>query len=391
VPKRRAFLYGGIFLLGLLSRAALYVIQPAYAHPAALMVEVGRIAHAVATRNEFADPYFAPTGPTAHHSPVYPILVGLLWKLTPYGAAALNAILFGISAVLVAILGKRYGRQREGSIAAALFCLLPVYGYTTALWGYTTLAGICILALCLWALERPAGFAYGALTGFSALCSAELALVGAALAWLCRPPRRWGWAAAGCLLVVSPWLARNQLVLGRPVLRSNLGLELRVSNNDEAQPLMSENTVMHRLHPLLSPQESALVHRTGELAYNDQALGSALAWIATHPARFTVLTLLRIREFWFPRNPLLIALTLLAGAGLFLLRARPEARVFLLVLAAYPLPHYFVQVSPHYRYPVHGILLLLSVDAASRLWTRFRPRPAASASLPNTDACRSTR
>jgi hypothetical protein len=211
------------------------------------------------------------------------------------------------------------------------------------------------------------------------LCSAELTLLGMVLAAVSRPrrPRHLAAASAAFLFVISPWLIRNEMALGRPVLRSNLGLELRVSNNDEARPQMSGNAVLYRLHPLLSPEECARVRHMGELAYNDQALLAALSWIETQPGRFTRLTIQRVLEFWFPTTPpamrwFSLALALMAGVGLVFLRGNPAAPVFALVFAVYPLPHYFVQVSQHYRFPIHGLVLLLATHGAFKGWAILR-------------------
>jgi hypothetical protein len=42
--------------------------------------ENGRVAFSLARRGQFADPYMVPTGPTAHPTPVYAGMLGLIYR-----------------------------------------------------------------------------------------------------------------------------------------------------------------------------------------------------------------------------------------------------------------------------------------------------------------------
>jgi len=123
---------------------------------------------------------------------------------------------------------------------------------------------------------------------------------GARRQWL-----RFAALSTACLLAtLAPWTIRNWLVLGSPVWgRDNLGLELHVSNNDCAAATFAEmqRSGCHaKTHPNANPQEAAKIREVGEIRYNQQRLREALAWVRSHPGRFTGLTLERFALFWFP-------------------------------------------------------------------------------------------
>ncbi len=110
--------------------------------------------------------------------------------------------------------------------------------------------------------------------------------------------------AFACL---APWAIRNYFALGSPVFtRTNAGIELRISNNDQAGPDQRENSLnglFNRYHPLQNPAEAEKVKQLGEIEYNRRAMEEAKNWIRNHPRRFAELTLGRIRRFWFYVDP----------------------------------------------------------------------------------------
>jgi hypothetical protein len=74
---------------------------------------------------------------------------------------------------------------------------------------------------------------------------------------------RWFAATGGlALLFCLPWIIRNYLVLGAPYfIRDNFGLELYLSNNDQAQPEMMDNVQMKQnpTHNRVATDKAALL------------------------------------------------------------------------------------------------------------------------------------
>src|SRR5262249_30178179 len=82
------------------------------------------------------------------------------------------------------------------------------------------------------------------------------------------------------IAICSPWIVRNWTMLGAPYfVRDNLGLELFISNNDDAQPELVKNPRLRFLHPMANKTEADLVVQLGEGPYNRRRLGDALLWI----------------------------------------------------------------------------------------------------------------
>ena len=180
------------------------------------------------------------------------------------------------------------------------------------------------------------------------------------------------------LLVISPWIIRNYLVLGHFVpVRDNLGLELSVSNNDRATALLERNfRIRDYRHPYSNLSETLQMKALGGTAYYRLRQHEALEWIGEHPRRFLQLTAEHIVFFWFNpwgeivNNVFIVLLTLGGVTGLCLLYGRDPktAWIFAVVWLSFQIPYYFTQVSPRYRFPIDWSFWLLW---AYTLWRLF--------------------
>jgi hypothetical protein len=169
-------------------------------------------------------------------------------------------------------------------------------------------------------------------------------------------------------LVLAPWIIRNGIQLGGFVpVRSNFGLEFSLSNRPGARPLMEDNVnrgEFTQYHPAHSETEWRKLVEQGEIAYNRKLLREALADVARDPLHFLGLTGERIWRFWLwpsHRTGTMLFTLLFTTLGIAGLRRFPpsEARSLLgLILLAYPLIYYVVQVDRRYRYPVEWIFTL---------------------------------
>jgi hypothetical protein len=154
--------------------------------------------------------------------------------------------------------------------------------------------------------KRRSSIVAGLTWGLTSMVSPQLCVCGAIYELLLRLRRRHFRdvvpIAASFIAGVLPWTVRNYIELGSPVFsRDNAGLELYVSNNDEAGVTFDENLarhVLYRMHPHSNPAEATLVARMGEVHYNKLKCAAAKAWIASHPKRFLTLTMQRFAAFW---------------------------------------------------------------------------------------------
>ncbi len=404
-PWRASLLiFGG----GMLVRLVLVLTRHSYLKTERFEME--RVALAFAHQGALADPYLIPTGPTAHVSPLYALLLGVIFRLMGSGAAGelvkefcSSAAACAQYALLPVVCPALHIVRRAGLLAGVAGAALPLKltTETSGDWEAPFAAVALLLLTALFAriyrsghFTVRGGILQGAGWGAALLLSS--ALLPVFLAFLTfgflgssrkgRLGRKayLGYAAASLAvagLCLAPWAWRNARQLGAPIFtRSNFGLELRLSNNDLAgpwEPLNYQRGVYHVFHPSQSLREAEAVRARGEVAYSRECLRQALLWIRTHPRRMAELTAGRFLYTWFPptgqplRDGLFWLLTVSAGVGMVCLwrSSWQSALLLCLCLAAYTAVFYVIHVNLRYRYPVDWILLL----CAFYPWREPRP------------------
>jgi hypothetical protein len=352
-------------------------------------IEVSRIAESIAWQGKFADPYMIPTGPTAHNAPIYPFLLSLVYGLpAPDRLTArleMNILFGSLLCALIYAAGLALGLGAVVSGAAAiLMAVLPPSLYVELCNDSdATLAGlltaISITASAAWLRGFVSGKIWlGFLWGFCLLSSPALLPIFCGFLALClvdtQRRRALLTITLFALLALTPWTLRNRLALGHWVLvRDNLGLELRVSNADNAYADSTQNLIhgaMQTFHPLFNEGVAQRVRAEGEIAVYSKFQRDAIAWMRARPARFWALTTERIRNFWlYDGSPgavlLWNVLMVTAAIGLILLwRAQPNSGwLMAFLLGLYPVVFYLVQNYERYRYPVQWAIVLLAVFA----------------------------
>lgn len=382
-----------IFLLALVPRLALLWLTRSYLDPNPS--EVVSIAKSLATDGQFANVFGPHSGPTAHTSPLYPLLLSGIFRVFGTDEAGQiaqetsNCMMASLLWCLMPIVSKVCRTDRQvGVLAGVGGAVLPINRVAETKGAFeTTLIGLSLVVLFAVHIRywRNRDFSVrstlilGAVGGLAALVSPLLAvlMVGLLLVGLAFVPyesRRHQLCFAlsvvlTMMAVMFPWALRNYFELGAFVwTRSNLGIELNVSNNDLAVPNAVDNGgAMAMYHPHANQAQLEEVSRLGEVNYNRQKRDQALHWIDSHPRGFLRLTVLRIFYTWFPKTtrPLqtlaFAGLTLVAVPGLLVL-ARHDRFVafsFVSVLLLYPSIYYIIQTSTRYVYPIEWILYYL--------------------------------
>jgi hypothetical protein len=190
--------------------------------------------------------------PSAEHPPVFPgLLAGLdLVGLDTYRAHGVSlAVLSGVGVGLVALVGRRAGGAAVGLTAAAIAALHPMWFQSAGVVMSESLHLVLVPAVLLAALrvqEDPTWgriVALGGLIGVAGLNRPEalgfLAVVGVPAVALSRmgpgaAVRALAAMGAVVLLVVTPWLVRNERQLGGVTMATNSGKTLLGSNCDGA-------------------------------------------------------------------------------------------------------------------------------------------------------------
>lgn len=358
--------------------------------------EIVAIATSLATKGQFADAYGSSTGPTAHASPLYPWLLSLVFRIFGTGQTGeiaqeiLSCALASMVWALMPLLGKvAQVNAVVGALAGVGGALLPINRAPETKGDFeTALAGLmCVLVFVVYmdcwrrhSFSTKSALYMGIVSGLAILASASLAAM--ILGLLILVPLMLGRRLDGrrflfpvtailtILVILLPWAIRNYFALGSLVwTRSNFGIELNVSNNDQAQANWGDNGVaMKRYHPRANSRERDQLVAKGEIAYNRQKRIQASHWIAGHPKSFLWFVLRRVYYFWFPKMKRPVQTVAFAGItigailGLFLLyrRDRILAASFISVGLSYPLVYYIVQASPRYVYPLQWMFFLLT-------------------------------
>ncbi len=375
--------------------------------------ECTRAARAWAQEGRLAHVFSDQTGDSAHLAPLYPILLGTIYRvvglegpLAGWGQAMIGVLATIANIALLPILGRRTGLSVQAGILAAIVmacCPLNIWDETCGRWEQP-LATLALGGLLLGFAKlhdtgtrsRSAVLEVGVLIGLSALLSPAIlpAVVLMISAETISRPQCQRLTPRGLLiliittfLVISPWIVRNYRVFGHFLpLRSNFGLELWVGNNPAANgktyPIDRDdpNDPSNLMHPYTSKLQLDRLIQVGEFRYMQERFRLAREWILTHPWRFTALTLRRIRLFWLPPPNLwsqsqstrmrilksvFFSISAIAAVGnLFRLHLAKNGYSLLWMSAMIgpSLIYMITHVDPRYRYPIFGLTVLMSCD-----------------------------
>jgi 4-amino-4-deoxy-L-arabinose transferase-like glycosyltransferase len=357
--------------------------------------EMGRIGRSLALGQGFSNPYEGNTGPTAWEPPLYPFLIGGVFKLfgvysraSAWVLLSINSLFATLTCIPVFLLARKTFGEGIARCSAYAWGLNPYVWYWSIHWiwdtTFTPFILACIFLLALELQEWPGwqGWTiFGALYGIGALANPTmLAFLPFCGLWIWRQRYRRGLNSLGGVVIasvffwlaLSPWLVRNYEVFGRFVfIRDDFGLQFRLGNWKGADGML-----MAYLQPNLNRGELEKFQSMGELAYAEACKREAFAWVRDNPRRFLVISLKRFFYYWngVPRetnslSPVdfrtsaFLATSVLALWGLVraVRQKRPGAWLFAGVVLTYPTVYYFVFPHARYRHPIEPELVILIV------------------------------
>ena len=363
--------------------------------------EMGRIGRSIALGHGFASPYEGNTGPSAWEPPLYPYLIGGVFKVFGVYTVASAWVLLSINSLFATLttfpvfwIAHRSFGERVAIWSAYVWALFPYVWYWSVHWIWDTtftplvLAFVFLLALELQEWPGWHGWAlFGAVYGVGALANPTmLAFLPFCGLWIWRQRYRRGLSSLGGValasvtffLVLSPWLIRNYEVFGRFVfIRDDFGLQFRLGNGPYADGML-----MPYLQPNLDHQQFEKFQQMGELAYGAECKRIAFDWIRANPSRFAVISLKRFFYYWngVPRptggfsvvdfrSSGFLATSVLAlwGLGRAVRQKRPGAWLFAGLVLTYPTVYYFVFPHARYRHPIEPELFILIVFLLSEV------------------------
>jgi hypothetical protein len=317
--------------------------------------------------------------PSAVMEPGYPLLLALAFLVYGKTAGAVWTVNLGFSLLGAFAMRRLLSRRSpEAAMAGALFwALYPPYVFFSA-YAMTETAHAALLVLsCAMIFEgresRGKSLSAGLCTGIFFLVRAT-GLVLLLPAALYLGLRRWRNLLAmglGFLLAVSPWVGRNWLELGEPVLMPTKGaLNMWMRNHPEV--LAEEGIAVPADIPVNRPE--LLVYPSfeefpGEVQRSRELSRSALEFMAANPRLVLWLSLQRAAHFMSPGGStlggaaflaglaLLVPLLVLGTGGLVRSSGLPETRFLAGVFLVYFLMHALTHGGARYRLPADMVFL----------------------------------
>lgn len=386
------------------------------------LFESGNIAHSVADGKGFSSPFRVDTGPTAWMTPVYPLILAAIFKVFGvytvdawYASVVFNILCVTLTCIPIYFAGRRIGGDKRGvalgASAAWLWAVFPnaILIPVESMWeaSLAALLGATILWATL-ALDDDRSWlgwsGYGLLWGFTLMTNASLGAVFPVLLvwlwWRARMQSRNVVPRVALTLVVTtlccvPWTIRNYRVFHAFVpLRSVLGLQLWLGNNDQTEDIFRGN-----LHPIYNEAERQHYIDIGEIAYMRGKHELALRYMFSHPSREAHLSWLRFVSIWaggaihpvddFIGTPdpwyryvlafnLFVAFATLAGAILLFVQCSTHAVPCVAFPAIFPWAYYLTLALPRYRLPIDPVSMILTSVAIIAAFDRVRAtRPIA--------------
>lgn len=369
--------------------------------------EAGRMARAIVLGQGIANPLYTDTGPTAWLTPVYPVILAVVFKVcgvyTKTSALvilSLNALTSALNCVPIFFIARKSFGGRVGIWSGWAWAFFPyaIYFPVERIWS-TWLSTLLLSFLFLIVLYLEGSSSIGAWVGYGLLWGlagltepAVLSVLPFLSLWACYRLRLRGkkWfapataSALAFFALVAPWFARNYRLFHEFIpFRDTMGLEMMIGNSGD-----SFHWRPAEVGPWHNEADWAELQRVGEMKYMAEKKRQAMEFIKGHPAWFVRQTVRRIVYVWTgfwsfnprylkeePLDPYNIifctGLTILSLLGLY--RAFRDnfevAMPYALVLLSFPLVYYFTHSEVYFRRPIDPMFVILAVYAVAA-WRR---------------------
>ena len=332
---------------------------------------------------------------TASRPPVPSLFYASIFTVAGHSYAAArvaNALLGGLTVVLVAAIGRRCFDARVARIGATIFAFAPA-GMFFSLGLLSEVLAAFLVALVVWCSLRVRdhhgwlwSVATGVTFGLLLLCKPGFLFVLPLLpfwAWAVCGRRVHDWFRIAAIpvsigLVILPWVVRNLLVMGALIPFGTGGGQLLLSTNNRVvvgDPQLYGYSVMDHYLP---EYRSALVQVDDEVRRDRIAQGFAVDWLRANPDKWFYLVRNKFVRLWEPvvhREPMRLldwAATAYGAVTLiFMVGALPSVTVRFwregspgLMIQAMLLGTTIMAMIFHgqhrYRFPIESLCMLLA-------------------------------
>jgi 4-amino-4-deoxy-L-arabinose transferase-like glycosyltransferase len=328
--------------------------------------------------------------PSAMVEPMYPLVLASFMMLFGRisGAVFLPNLLAQLIGAWAAMeLASRLGGRRSGLPAGLLFALYPYFVFYSAIAMTESIHVAMIPVILLATVDSMAGRSRSMLAGLMSgllflFRSTALFILPLQLLFLFRERglRQAVLLLAGFLMCAGPWVLRNQIEMGSPVLLPTKGsLNLWMRNNPEV--LAEEGIFVPEGIPLNSPEllEYPSASRfTTEIERSGELSRRSMLFMLRNPLLVGWLSVERLASFlspvpstpvnlgWIPGVVFYAPAAALAGVAFYRQRRNRASGLLLAVFLLYTAMHALGHGGLRYRLPVDTILLVMAASLAFR-------------------------
>jgi len=338
--------------------------------------------------------YGPKTGPTSFEPPLYPYLIGGVFKvcgvysrLSAVELFTINGIFSAFTCVFIYLIAKRCFGEPTAVGSAWAWAISPFAIFWSSGWIWETALSTFLLTVLFWltlTMDERGGIwpwsLFGLLWGVAGLCNPSLiSFLPTSGLWALRQyaqkTRPWlaGVLAASVVFgaCLAPWQIRNYCTFGHWfIVRGDFGVNLRMGNGPEAR-----GGWLHKLWPQTNHAEFERYASMGEYTYAAAQGQQARQFIRQNPGRFLILCVKRVIYYWngLPPSSFFKVRTvenlyeLVTSAICFWSLARairrraPGAWLIFWFMLLFPLVYYITFSSIRYREPLEPFMIILAV------------------------------
>lgn len=244
--------------------------------------------------------YSTHSGATAYRSPGYPAFISVLMSAVPAISFVLliQALLETVTCLLLYRIGSIVANSATGFIAAGIWAFFPSSLLMPGLLLSETLFTTILIGALYTIVTTPnRTVILGILFGLTILIKPQMVIVtGAYSVWLlCNKEWKKLFVIVSMMCVlVLPWIVRNIVVMGEPVISTNGGVNFWIGNNLDA----NGSYKIPKVNPLDSIAK--------EVNRNSEGYREGWKFITTHPLHSAVLAGKKIAYLWSSQHYLLM-------------------------------------------------------------------------------------
>ena len=364
--------------------------------------EVGWVARALASGHGFSSPFFPTSGPTAMVSPLYTVLLSVVFRIfgiysltSAFVILSLNSLFSALTCIPVYFSAKYSLGSRGAKLASWAWAFYPFAIYFSAgrVWEYSLTSLLFTCCFCIaqrihtsskWIVWLGFGLLYGITANSNPAVLSSLPFLLILALWrVHKSCGRWLFygilTSFGVLAALTPWTVRNYRVLHVLCpIRDNYWSNIYVGNIEDNLP--NRYPFLRTNDPSTNPVEMQKYLTKGEVAYFAERQALAVDFIRHNPLPVAVASLRRIVMYWtgywsFSRDYLqseptelplmfmLICVTglMLRGVSRFWRENRSAGLPYFVLVAVFPLAYYLSLALMDYRQPIEPAVIVLVI------------------------------